>query len=77
VAGRKLAPSRSVSRWSTVSIRMTRFAVDCGIVLQLASEGIEVSPGHELRAPTLLRSQTLPALHETVHRGEILPVPDD
>jgi predicted nucleic acid-binding protein len=50
---------------------MTRFVVDCGVVLQLASEGIEVPAEHELLAPTLLRSQTLSALHESVHRGEI------
>jgi predicted nucleic acid-binding protein len=50
---------------------MTRFVVDCGVVLQLVSEGIEVPAGHELLAPTLLRSQTLSALHEAVHRGEI------
>ena len=52
---------------------MTRFVVDCGVVLHLASEGIEVRPQHELLAPTLLRSQTLSALHESVHRGEIPP----
>ena len=34
-------------------------------------EGIEVPPEHELLAPTLLRSQTLSALHEAAHRGEI------
>jgi predicted nucleic acid-binding protein len=50
---------------------MTRFVVDCGVVLHLASEGIEVPARHELLAPTLLRSQTLSALHEAVHRGEI------
>jgi predicted nucleic acid-binding protein len=50
---------------------MTRFVVDCGVVLHLTSEGIEVSAEHELLAPTLLRSQTLSALHEAVHRGEI------
>ena len=50
---------------------MTRFVVDCGVVLQLASEGYEVPAGHELLAPTLLRSQTLSALHEAVHRGEV------
>ncbi len=50
---------------------MTRFVVDCGVVLELASEEIEVSPEHELLAPTLLRSQTLSALHEAVHRGEL------
>jgi predicted nucleic acid-binding protein len=52
---------------------VTRFVVDCGVVLQLASEGIEVRAEHELLAPTLLRSQTLSALHEAVHRGEIPP----
>jgi predicted nucleic acid-binding protein len=52
---------------------MTRFVVDCGVVLHLASEGIEVPPEHELLAPTLLRSQTLSALHEAVHRGELPP----
>jgi predicted nucleic acid-binding protein len=52
---------------------MTRFVVDCGVVLQLASEGIEVPGEHELLAPTLLRSQTLSALHEAVHGGEIPP----
>jgi predicted nucleic acid-binding protein len=50
---------------------MTRFVVDTGAVLHLASEGIEVSDEHELLAPTLLRSQTLSALHEAVHRGEL------
>ncbi len=50
---------------------MTRFVVDCGVVLQLAGEGIEIPAEHELLAPTLLRSQTLSAMHEAVHRGEI------
>lgn len=50
---------------------MTRFVVDCGAVLHLASEAIEVAPEHELLAPTLLRSQTLSVLHEAVSRGEI------
>jgi predicted nucleic acid-binding protein len=52
---------------------MARFVVDCGVVLRLASGGIEVSPDHELLAPTLLRSQTLSALHEAVHAGELSP----
>jgi predicted nucleic acid-binding protein len=50
---------------------VTRFVVDCGAVLRLAAEEIEVAAEHELLAPTLLRSQTLSALHEAVHRGEI------
>jgi predicted nucleic acid-binding protein len=50
---------------------MTRFVVDAGAVLHLVSEEVEVSGEHELLAPTLLRSQTLSALHEAVQRGEI------
>ena len=52
---------------------MTRFVVDCGVVLQLASEGYEVPAQHELLAPTLLRSQTLSALHEAVQSGALEP----
>jgi predicted nucleic acid-binding protein len=50
---------------------MTRFVVDAGAVLHLASAEIEVPGPHELLAPTLLRSQTLSTLHEAVQRGEI------
>jgi predicted nucleic acid-binding protein len=52
---------------------VTRFVVDCGVVLHLAAEEIEVPAEHELLAPTLLRSQTLSALHEAVHAGELAP----
>ena len=51
---------------------LTRFVVDSSAVLHLASAGIEVPAEHKLLAPTLLRSQTLSALHEAVQRGEIL-----
>jgi predicted nucleic acid-binding protein len=50
---------------------MTRFVVDCGVVLRLAREQIEIRAEHELLAPTLLRSQTLSTVHEAVHAGEI------
>ena len=50
---------------------MTRFVVDAGAVLHLASEEVEVAHEHGLLAPTLLRSQTLSALHEAVQRGEL------
>jgi predicted nucleic acid-binding protein len=50
---------------------LTKFVVDSSAVLDLVSEEIEVSDEHELLAPTLLRSQTLSALHEAVQRGEI------
>jgi predicted nucleic acid-binding protein len=50
---------------------MTRFVVDVSAVLLLVSEDVVVGAGHELLAPTLLRSQVLTALHEAVHRGEL------
>ena len=52
---------------------MTRFVIDAGTALQLASEGYQVPPEHELLAPTLLRSQALSLMHEAVHRGELSP----
>jgi predicted nucleic acid-binding protein len=50
---------------------MTRFVLDASAVLHLASAGLKVRGTHKLLAPTLLRSQTLSALHEAVQRGEI------
>ena len=50
---------------------MTRFVVDSSAVLHLASTKVEVRGEHKLLAPTLLRSQTLSALHEAVQRGEL------
>jgi predicted nucleic acid-binding protein len=50
---------------------MTRFVVDVSAVLHIVSDGIEVSPEHELLVPTLLRSQVLSRMHEAVQRGEI------
>jgi predicted nucleic acid-binding protein len=50
---------------------MTRFVVDSTAVLHLAKARFEAPKEHELLAPTLLRSQTLSALHEAVHRGEM------
>jgi predicted nucleic acid-binding protein len=50
---------------------MTRFVLDASAVIHLASAGIKVRGTHKLLAPTLLRSQTLSALHEAVQRGEI------
>jgi len=50
---------------------MTRFVVDAGAILHLASTDMEVVGTHKLLAPTLVRSQTLSALHEAVHRGDV------
>jgi predicted nucleic acid-binding protein len=50
---------------------MTRYVVDASAVIELASTEFEVPAGHELLAPTLLRSQVLSTLHEAVQRGEL------
>ena len=50
---------------------MTRFVLDASAVLHLASAGLKVRGTHKLLAPTLLRSQTLSALHEAVQRDEL------
>ena len=50
---------------------MTRYVVDASAVLHIVATGLAVAPEHELLAPTLLRSQTLSALHEAVRRGEL------
>jgi predicted nucleic acid-binding protein len=50
---------------------MTRFVVDAPTLLHLVAEGIEVSPGHQLVAPQLLRSQALALLFDAVRRGDL------
>lgn len=50
---------------------MTKFVIDSGVLLHLGREQLEIQPEHELLAPTLIRSQTLSMLHESVHAGEI------
>ena len=50
---------------------MAEFVVDCGVVLRLAADETMLPAKHKLLAPTLLRSQTLSAVHEAVQRGNL------
>ncbi|HET6673079.1 MAG TPA: type II toxin-antitoxin system VapC family toxin [Agromyces sp.] len=50
---------------------MTKFIIDAGALLHLAGEEFDGPGDHELLAPTLIRSQVLSRLHESVHRGEL------
>jgi predicted nucleic acid-binding protein len=51
---------------------VTRFVIDSGVALKLASEkDFDLPAAHELLAPTLLRSQALSTMHEAVQRGEL------
>ncbi|WP_166904797.1 type II toxin-antitoxin system VapC family toxin [Mycobacterium sp. DL440] len=50
---------------------MTAFVIDAPVAIQLAAEGATIPPGHSLVAPTLLRSQALALVYESVRCGEI------
>jgi hypothetical protein len=47
---------------------MTRFVVDCGVVLYLASQGVDVLPEHELLAPTKLEADAFVTLDAELAR---------
>jgi predicted nucleic acid-binding protein len=49
-----------------------RFVVDAGAVIEIVKRDLRVAPGHELLAPTLVRSQVLSRLHEAGEPREIL-----
>lgn len=50
---------------------MTRYVIDAGVAIDLATRGVKPAAKDKLLAPTLLRSQTLSILHAAVTRGEI------
>jgi predicted nucleic acid-binding protein len=50
---------------------VTRFVVDRDTLLRIAAGEIEVAAGHQLLAPTLVRSQALAALYAAARQGEI------
>ena len=51
----------------------SKFVVDTSAVLHIVNAEVKVAAKHKLLAPTLLRSQTLSALHEAVQSGELTP----
>ena len=52
---------------------MARYVVDCEVLLRIAAGDIEVAAGHQLLAPTLVRSQALAAMYAAARSGEISP----
>ncbi|NKZ10077.1 type II toxin-antitoxin system VapC family toxin [Mycolicibacterium septicum DSM 44393] len=50
---------------------MTIFVIDARVAIDLATAEASIPPEHSLAAPTLLRSQALALVYESVHRGEI------
>ena len=50
---------------------MTRYVIDPAAALRLVSEAAVVADGHQLLAPTLLRSQVLSRLYREVREGRL------
>lgn len=50
---------------------MTTFVIDAAVAIDLAGRGVTIPPEHSLTAPTLLRSQALALVYESVRAGEI------
>ncbi len=50
---------------------MTRFVIGPDVALYLARAGAAIADEHQLVAPTLLRSQVLSLLYQSVRRGEL------
>jgi len=50
---------------------VTRYVICPDVALALASEEVVLRGEHQLLAPTLLRSQLLSVLYQSVHRGEL------
>lgn len=50
---------------------MTRFVIGPDVALYLARGGAEIADEHQLVAPTLLRSQVLSLLYQSVLHGEL------
>lgn len=50
---------------------MTRYVIGPDVAIRLAHEQAVIGDGHQILAPTLLRSQMLSSLYQAVHRGEM------
>ena len=50
---------------------MTRYVIGPDVAMRLARDQAVIGDGHQLVAPTLLRSQLLSMLYEAVRRGEL------
>jgi predicted nucleic acid-binding protein len=50
---------------------VTTFVIDAHVAIKFATDGAAIPPHHSLTAPTLLRSQALALVYESVRRGDI------
>lgn len=52
-------------------LQMTRFVIDATTLVHLVTEGLRISPSHQIVAPSTIRSQALSLLFEAVSRGDL------
>jgi predicted nucleic acid-binding protein len=50
---------------------MTKYVIGPDVAIRLAHDQVVIGAGHQLLAPTLIRSQTLSLLYQEVRRGEM------
>lgn len=50
---------------------MSRFVIGADVALRLAQDDAVIAEGHQIVAPTLIRSQVLARLYQSVRRSEI------
>lgn len=50
---------------------LSTFVIDAQVAINLAADGATIPPQHSLTAPTLLRSQALALVYESVRSGDI------
>ena len=50
---------------------MTRFVIDAPTLLHLVANNVQISPGPQIVAPNLIRSQALSLLLEAVRHGDL------
>jgi predicted nucleic acid-binding protein len=50
---------------------MTKYVIGPDVAVRLAQDQAVIGTGHQILAPTLLRSQTLSLLYQAVRRGEM------
>lgn len=50
---------------------MTRYVIDAPTLLHLVADSVQVSPRHQIVAPSLIRSQALSLLLEAVVHGDL------
>jgi predicted nucleic acid-binding protein len=62
----------SAARSDAYGADMARYVIDAPTLLHLVTNGVKVSPSHQLVAPNLIRSQALSLLFSRVRDGELI-----